>query len=101
RVWGRRSSANTQNHPMMINGTYFQGERMTRRFKHASAMSAVAVAIAALATIQPVRVQAAEESHYQLVENWAQFPPGVTKWGAATGVDVDSHDNVYVFHRNA
>ena len=45
------------------------------------------------------RVQAAE-SHYQLLENWAQFPPGVTKWGAATGVDVDAHDNVYVFHRN-
>ncbi len=42
----------------------------------------------------------AAESHYQLVENWAQFPPGVTKWGAATGVDVDSHDNVYVLHRN-
>ncbi len=37
---------------------------------------------------------------YQLVENWAQFPPGVTKWGAATGVDVDAHDNVYVLHRN-
>ena len=43
---------------------------------------------------------ASGESHYQLVENWAQFPPGVTKWGAATGVDVDAHDNVYVFHRN-
>ena len=24
----------------------------------------------------------------------------MTKWGAATGVDVDAHDNVYVFHRN-
>ena len=46
------------------------------------------------------RADGAAESHYQLVENWAQFPPGVTKWGAATGVDVDSHDNVYVFHRN-
>jgi peptidylamidoglycolate lyase len=42
----------------------------------------------------------AAESHYQLVENWAHFPSGVTKWGAATGVDVDAHDNVYVFHRN-
>jgi len=28
------------------------------------------------------------------------FPPEVTKWGQATGVDVDSHDNVFVFHRN-
>jgi len=84
---------------MMINGTYFQGERMTRRFKHASAMSVIAVAIGALATVHPAQAQSTE-SHYKLVENWAQFPPGVTKWGAATGVDVDSHDNVYVFHRN-
>jgi DNA-binding beta-propeller fold protein YncE len=42
----------------------------------------------------------AAESHYQPVENWAQFPPGVTKWGTATGVDVDRQDNVYVLHRN-
>jgi peptidylamidoglycolate lyase len=42
----------------------------------------------------------AADGHYQLVENWVQFPPGVTKWGAATGVDVDAHDNVYVLHRN-
>ena len=39
------------------------------------------------------------QSRYQLVENWQHFPPEVTKWGMATGVDVDSHDNVYVFHR--
>src|SRR5437660_5420374 len=43
---------------------------------------------------------ASAESRYRVAENWAQFPPGVTKWGAATGVDVDAHDNVYVFHRN-
>jgi DNA-binding beta-propeller fold protein YncE len=42
----------------------------------------------------------AADSHYKLVENWVQFPPGVTKWGSATGVDVDAHDNVYVLHRN-
>src|SRR5262249_60853375 len=42
----------------------------------------------------------AAESHYQLVEKWAEFPPAVTKWGSATGVDVDSHDNVFVLHRN-
>ena len=24
----------------------------------------------------------------------------MTQWGSATGVDVDAHDNVYVFHRN-
>lgn len=43
---------------------------------------------------------AQDTGHYRLVENWVQFPPDVTKWGSATGVDVDSHDNVYVFHRN-
>ena len=37
---------------------------------------------------------------YQTVENWAQFPEGVTKWGGATGVDIDSKGNIYVFHRN-
>ena len=42
----------------------------------------------------------AAQSQYRVVENWAQFPPGVTKWGAATGVDVDAQDNVYVLHRN-
>ena len=48
----------------------------------------------------PSGAQVAQPAHYRLVEHWAQFPPGVTKWEAATGVDVDSHDNVYVFHRN-
>src|SRR3954471_19382844 len=72
---------------------------MSRKFKHFLAITAGVVALGATATIRPGRVQAAE-SHYQLVENWAQFPPGVTKWGSATGVDVDAHDNVYVFHRN-
>ena len=38
---------------------------------------------------------------YQTVENWAQFPPGVTAWGGATGVDIDQRSgNIYVFHRN-
>jgi len=49
--------------------------------------------------VDPNRVQAAD-SHYQAVDNWAQFPPEVTKWGSATGVDVDAQDNVYVLHRN-
>jgi len=57
------------------------------------------LAITTIAAAFTVEVTAAE-SHYQLVENWAKFPPGVTKWGAATGVDVDAHGNVYVLHRN-
>ena len=39
-------------------------------------------------------------STYQVVENWATFPEGITKWGGATGVDIDSKGNIYVFHRN-
>ena len=36
------------------------------------------------------------DSKFQVVENWAHFPPGDEKWGGATGVDVDSKGNVYV-----
>src|SRR6202161_1299595 len=68
-------------------------------FNDLLAIAVVVVALRATATIHTLPVRAAE-SHYQLVENWAQFPPGVTKWGAATGVGVDAHDNVYVLHRN-
>jgi hypothetical protein len=57
------------------------------------------VLIAGIAAVQAVPVHA-EERHYQLVGSWAKFPPAVSKWGAATGVDVDAHDNVYVLHRN-
>ena len=48
----------------------------------------------------PAHAQDAGARHYELVENWMHFPPEVTKWGMATGVDVDADDNVYVFHRN-
>ena len=72
---------------------------MTRTFKDLLAVTAGVVALAATGAIDGAPAQAAE-SHYRLVENWAQFPPGVAKWAAATGVDVDAHDNVYVLHRN-
>src|SRR5436190_7072628 len=41
---------------------------------------------------------AQSNSTYQLVENWAQLPPG-TKWETMTAVDIDSHGIVYVFQR--
>src|SRR5271170_1743352 len=72
---------------------------MTRTFQDAAIVSALVALLGAAAAVSTLPVIAAE-SHYRLVENWVQFPPGVTKWGAATGVDVDAHDNVYVFHRN-
>jgi hypothetical protein len=71
---------------------------MTRTFKDLSAIPSL-VALVATSFLHPVGARATE-SHYQLVENWAQFPPDVAKWGMATGVDVDAQDNVYVLHRN-
>ena len=71
---------------------------MTRTFKELLTVAAAVAAFGAAATVHPVRAQAAE-SHYQVVENWAQLPPGVAKFGAATGVDVDAKDDVYVLHR--
>jgi DNA-binding beta-propeller fold protein YncE len=59
-----------------------------------------AVALASVALVQAHGVRAADDGHYRLVEHWAHFPPGVTAWSAATGVDVDADDNVYVLHRN-
>src|SRR5712672_3127059 len=72
---------------------------MIRAFKDLLTLTVIAAAFGAAAVIHAVRVRAAG-GDYQLVENWARFPPGVTKWGSATGVDVDTHDNVYVLHRN-
>src|SRR3954468_7399519 len=61
--------------------------------------AALVLAITAAAfAAHPAR--AASPQHYRLVEHWAQFPAAVTQWAAATGVDVDAHDNIYVFHRN-
>src|SRR5215203_2005642 len=41
------------------------------------------------------------ESNYQVAENWARFPDGVTAWSASTGVDLGPEGNIYVFQRNA
>lgn len=59
----------------------------------------VAIALMMMAAPGLVHAQSAESS-YQVVEGWATFPEGVTAWSAATGVDIDSKGNVYVFHRN-
>jgi DNA-binding beta-propeller fold protein YncE len=63
-------------------------------------IAAGALALVVLATIHSPKARAADGGHYTLVENWVHFPPEVTRWGMATGVDVDAHDNVYVLHRN-
>src|SRR5688572_8017731 len=55
------------------------------------------VAIVGLAVTVPADAQ----SSYDVIENWAKFPEGVTAWSAATGVDIDPRNgNIYVFHRN-
>lgn len=69
----------------------------SRRYELAFKHLLFVTAVVAAATAVPLP---AAQSQYRLVENWAQFPPGVTKWGSATGVDVDAQDNVYVLHRN-
>jgi DNA-binding beta-propeller fold protein YncE len=70
--------------------------------KRYSAGMGLAVALAAILAIvgNCVAEGQAADGHYQLVEGWAKFPPGMTKWSAVTGVDVDAHDNVYVFQRD-
>jgi DNA-binding beta-propeller fold protein YncE len=72
---------------------------MARRYRRFLSATAVVFSFGATSSFVTVQVRAAE-GQYQLVENWAQFPPGVTKWGAATGVAIDASDNVYVLHRN-
>ena len=61
--------------------------------------AAFAIASAILAASGAASAQGTGSS-YEVVENWAQFPEGVTAWSPATGVDIDSRGNVYVFHRN-
>ena len=53
-----------------------------------------------IALILAVSGAAAAQTAYEVVENWAQFPQGVSAWSPATGVDIDSRGNIYVFHRN-
>src|SRR5690349_1134423 len=72
---------------------------MTCRIRNSRAVLALVAECIVAASVHTIPARG-EDSHYQLVENWAQFPDGITKWGSATGVDVDAQDNVYVFHRN-
>ena len=60
----------------------------------------IAIAVVMVAAAGSARAQSAS-SNYEIVENWAKFPEGVTAWSAATGVDIDPRSgNIYVFHRN-
>ena len=61
----------------------------------ATLLTALALATLTLTTPAPV-ANAAER--YEVVHGWPELPPGEIL-GQATGVDVDSKGNVWVFHR--
>jgi sugar lactone lactonase YvrE len=66
--------------------------------KRVLAVTLVLIASAGVATIHSSKVRAADQK-YQLVENWAQLPPGM-QWGVMSAVDIDSHGTIYAFKRS-
>jgi len=63
-------------------------------------VAAVVIGCAAVLTLLPLPgALGYAAATYQLVENWAQLPPG-TRWSQAISVDIDMHGTVYVFHRD-
>ena len=62
------------------------------------ALAMVLMAVVVVTTVRPSKVRAADEK-YQLVENWAQLPPGM-QWGVMSAVDIDSHGTIYAFKRS-
>src|ERR1700681_3309289 len=66
--------------------------------KQVLALATVLIAVVAVVTVRPSKVHAADEK-YQLVENWAQLPPGM-QWGVMSAVDIDSHGTIYAFKRS-
>src|SRR5690242_12572234 len=43
-------------------------------------------------------VQASSPNPYRTVENWAKLPAGI-EWGQVSGVEFDSHGNLWAIHR--
>jgi peptidylamidoglycolate lyase len=58
----------------------------------------LAVAVSQAAAQPPAADAGKSRGPYQVVAGWPALPPGQTL-GAVAGVGVDSHDNVFVFHR--
>jgi DNA-binding beta-propeller fold protein YncE len=67
---------------------------MTFRSRHTRI---AALAMTAIACAAPLGARA--QTTYERVEHWASLPGGAV-WGQATGVDLDSHGNIYVFQRD-
>jgi hypothetical protein len=62
------------------------------------AAAAALITLVMAATLHPSNLRAADGA-YQLVENWAQLPPG-TQWGVMSWVATDGGGNVYAFQRD-
>jgi sugar lactone lactonase YvrE len=62
------------------------------------AVTVVLAAILGAAAMRPCNARAAD-GNYQLVENWAQLPPGM-QWGVMSAVDIDSQGTIYAFKRS-
>src|SRR5579864_1340528 len=66
--------------------------------KSVLALAMVLLAVVAAITVRPSKVRSSDLK-YQLVENWAQLPPGM-QWGVMSAVDIDSHGTIYAFKRS-
>lgn len=42
--------------------------------------------------------QPSRPNPYRAIENWAKLPAGM-EWGQVSGVELDSHGNLWVIHR--
>ena len=77
----------------------------TRQFRSKGTWAAIfftaitAASLLAMAGAQTKHARAAANSRYHVVHGWPVLPEGRVL-GAVAGIGVDSHDNVFVFHRN-
>ena len=77
----------------------------TRQFRSKGTWAAIfftaitAASLLAMAGAQTKHARTAANSRYHVVHGWPVLPEGRVL-GAVAGIGVDSHDNVFVFHRN-
>jgi len=72
--------------------------KSARSFVFLIVVSVMAVFSGIFAYSQPNAVMNSQPNTYRTIENWAKLPAGRT-WGQTSGVDVDSHDHVWVAER--
>jgi peptidylamidoglycolate lyase len=74
--------------------------RRLRRFSQIHYMTKAHFLICVICAICGCFSSAFAGSHYEVVPDWPALPEGYS-FGLCAGVGVDSHGNVFVFHRNA